>query len=100
MINQALRLLRVFNDIKSKEMALSLDISPSYLSEIENGKKVPSLTLINKYAKIFETTPSSILFFSEKIEKEGPNHFKSLIAKKTIDFLMSIESENTKEIST
>ena len=100
MIHKALRLLRVFNDLKSKEMALSLDISPSYLSEIENGKKAPSLVLINKYAKIFKTTSSSILFFSEKIEKEGTMQFKNLIAKKTVDFLISIENENTKEIST
>ena len=101
MIHEALRLLRIFNDIKSKEMAKQLEISPSYLSEIENGKKEPSLVLIKKYAVIFNTNTSSILFFSEKIEKEEKsNNIKKFIAKKTIDFLTSLEDENKQEIST
>jgi transcriptional regulator with XRE-family HTH domain len=82
-------------------MAKYLDISPSYLSEIENGKKAPSLNIINKYAVKFNTTSSSILFFSEKIEKEQEsNNFKNFIAKKTLEFLVGIENEGKKEIST
>ena len=50
MINEALTLLRILHDIKAKDLALKLDISPSYLSEIETGKKKPSLEILNKYA--------------------------------------------------
>lgn len=71
MLGEALRLLRVMNDIKAMDLAKQLDISPSYLSEIEKGKKEPPLDLIKKFAKVFDTTPSSLLFFSESLDKDN-----------------------------
>ncbi len=35
----------------SERLAYENDISKGYLSEIENGKKLPSLTTLNKIAK-------------------------------------------------
>ena len=66
MLGEALRLIRVFHDKKLVDLAKELDISPGYLSEIERGKsnKKPSLELINRYAQVFNTKPSVILFFS------------------------------------
>lgn len=94
MLNETLRILRVFNDVKAKDLAKQLGISPSYLSEIERGRKEPSLGLIKKYAQILKTTPSSILFFSEEIDSEsGKKNFKKILRRKTIQFLQSIENE-------
>jgi len=94
MLNETLRILRVFNDVKAKDLAKQLGISPSYLSEIERGGKEPSLGLIKKYAQILKTTPSSILFFSEEIDSEsGKKNFKKILRRKTIQFLQSIENE-------
>lgn len=67
MLHEALRLIRVFHDISQKDLAIRLGISNSYLSEIENGKKAPSIELIEKYAIEFNMPVSSIFFFSEKI---------------------------------
>lgn len=89
-VNEALRLFRVFHDLRANEMSQKLGISPSYLSEIEHGKKKPSLALLNKYAEIFETKPSSILFFSEQLEK-NENGIKKTIANSIISFLQKIE---------
>lgn len=72
-INEALRLLRIFHDLKATDLAKKLEISQSYLSEIENGKKTPTLELINKYSVIFKIKPSTILFFSEEIEQDKIN---------------------------
>lgn len=84
MINEALRLLRIFHDYKSKDLSEMLGISQSYLSEIENGHKSPSIDLINKYAELFNIRPSAIMFFSEEL-----NQGKSkTIAKNTILKLM------------
>ena len=92
MLNEILRLLRVFHDLKLNELAEQLDISTSYLSEIENGKKQPSLDIIRKYANVFKTSPSSILLFSEQIGKnKSGKDLKSILRKKTIQFLQSIE---------
>ncbi len=67
MISEALRLIRVFHDRKSKDLAAELGISPSFLSEIENSRKRPSLDLISEYARVFDTKPSVILFFAEEL---------------------------------
>jgi transcriptional regulator with XRE-family HTH domain len=99
MLNEALRLLRVFHDLKSVELAEKLDISPSYLSEIETGKKEPSLDLIRRYAVQFRTTPSSLLFFSEELEKGKANkNLKAFLRRKAIQFLQRIENAGTQDI--
>lgn len=48
MLNEALRLIRIFHDTSQKDMAARLQISPPYLSEIEAGKKEPTLQLLRK----------------------------------------------------
>lgn len=67
MLNEALRLVRVFHDLSQKELAEKLGISKSYLSEIEAGKKNPTLALLNHYSEVFDIPVSSIMFFSENL---------------------------------
>jgi transcriptional regulator with XRE-family HTH domain len=98
-INEALRLLRVFSDTKSKDMAKALDISPSYLSEIESGKKEPTLAIIEKYAKQFKTAPSALLFFAESLSSQKNRiTIKQLFVNKIIGFLQSVESDNAEKL--
>lgn len=70
MIGETLRLLRIFNDYTMTEMAQKIGLSQSYLSELESGKKKPSLEIIEKYANAFEMKPSTLLLFSESLEKD------------------------------
>jgi transcriptional regulator with XRE-family HTH domain len=93
MLPEALRLLRVLHDLKSAELADKLGISPSYLSEIESGKKEPTLAFIRKFADVFKTTPGSLLFFSEELDEERKGiDPKTRIRKKAIQFLQRIEN--------
>lgn len=71
MLNEALRLVRVFHDINQSQLAEKLEISRSYLSEIEAGKKAPSIELLDKYSDIFDIPPSSILLFSENLKSNA-----------------------------
>jgi transcriptional regulator with XRE-family HTH domain len=68
MLYRALRLLRTYHQINQQEMAKKLDVSNSYLSEIEKGLKSPTLDLLQKYSAHFKMPLSSILLFSEEIE--------------------------------
>ena len=97
MLSEALRLIRVFHDVKQNELAERLGISKSYLSELERGKKSPSMEVIQQYASEFQMPVSSILFFSEQLdnpsrESTEPDHLKGLIAGKVISFLQFIEA--------
>ena len=93
MINQALRLIRIFHDFKANYMAGLLGISAGYLSEIEKGKKAPSLALLEQYAKIFKMPVSTIISFSEKL-RANQKGIKAMIAKSIVSFLMNLESNS------
>lgn len=56
--------------MKSSDLAKKLGISPAYLSKIEKEKADPSIELLQKYAQIFETTTSSLLFFADNLDKD------------------------------
>lgn len=71
MLNRALKMLRTYHQLKQVELAKQLEISNSYLSEIESGSKVPGLELLEKYSKFFKMPVSSILLFSEKISDDS-----------------------------
>ena len=45
-----------------------LQISKSYLSEIENNKKQPSLELLEKYSQIYGMKMSSLILLSENYD--------------------------------
>ncbi len=69
MLNEALRLVRVFHGINQSQLASKLGISRSYLSEIESGKKTANIELLDKYADVFDVPPSSLLLFSETLQE-------------------------------
>lgn len=80
--------MRVFHDLSQKDLAEKLQISKSYLSEIESGKKQPTLSLLEEYSKVFDIPVSSILFFSENIgEKTSHKKLRNAISSKVIKIL-------------
>jgi transcriptional regulator with XRE-family HTH domain len=96
-VSEALRLIRVFHDLRQNELAERLGISKSYLSEVERGKKSPSIEVIQKYASEFQIPVSSILFFSEQLDKPirkplEADRVRGIIARKVISFLQFIEA--------
>lgn len=97
MLSEALRLIRVFHDVKQNELAARLGVSKSYLSEIESGKKTPPIDVIQKYADEFRVPVSSILFFSEQLGNPAskppiPDRARAAIAGKVLNFLQLIEA--------
>lgn len=69
-MGEALRLLRIFNGYKSAELADMLDISQSYVSELENNKKQPTMEILDRYAKVFGMKKSTLFLFAESLETE------------------------------
>lgn len=69
-MGETLKLLRIFFGYKSVEMAEKLNISQSFLSEVENCKKNPTLELLNQYSKVLNIKVSTIILLAESLEND------------------------------
>lgn len=100
MLNQALRLIRTYHDLSQKDLADELSVSNSFLSEIESGKKQPSLDLLGKYSERFNVPLSSILFFSESLDSSKPtDKLRAGIARKIINIMEWVGNKNEAKAS-
>ena len=70
MLGETLKTLRIFYGYRSVEMANKLEISQSFLSEVENNKKNPTIDLLNKYSKVLKIKVSTIILLSESMKDE------------------------------
>ena len=103
MLGNTLRLVRVLHDKKSSDLAQELGISSAYLSKIETEKAQPTLEILNKYAEVFQTTTSALLFFSENLDKEknrGPFKISMRnVMLKLLEILEGYKEATHKDIS-
>jgi len=96
MVNEVLRLLRVYNDMKSSDLAEKMNLSSSYISELESGKKKVSIDIINKYSNFFEIPSSSILLMSESLDRK-PQDLKHKISRALLLMLQNLEKNAADE---
>ncbi len=73
MVHKALKLTRQFYRMKQVDLASKLEISPSYLSEIEKGKKTISVDLLKQYAHVFDVPVETFLRFEPVAVPNDPN---------------------------
>lgn len=99
MLHKALRLLRIFHDLSQKDLAAKLGVTKSYVSEIEAGKKIPALQLLERYAQVLNLPLSSILFFSENIGKEGAaENTRQFVSDKILRLMAFIAERSGKQV--
>jgi transcriptional regulator with XRE-family HTH domain len=97
MLHLALRHLRRFHGIKQQDLAQKLEISNSYLSEIESGVKAHAITveLLGKYSQIFDIPVSTLLLFSEQMEAgKRSDKLRVLMAGKVLKILDWIDKQD------
>jgi transcriptional regulator with XRE-family HTH domain len=82
--------------MKQVELAEKLGISNSHLSEIESGKKEPTLSLLNEYARVFKLPMSSILFFSENLSAPKSRRKAQQAVSRSVLRMMEFIAERTK----
>lgn len=68
-ISDNIKRLREFKNLSQKEVALSVGIPQGQYSRIENGKVEPTISTLEKFAKMFEVSISE-LFKSNQIEEQ------------------------------
>jgi transcriptional regulator with XRE-family HTH domain len=97
MRNPALRHARAFRRWTQEDLAGQLGISASYLSEIESGKKRPSLDLLDSYARIFGIPASTFLALEEKAR--GRRGKKTKRAEQLLKYLELMLAEDAARAS-
>lgn len=88
LINEALRLLRLYIGLSQSEIADKLNVSQSLISDVERGSKAVSMELMQKYSEEFKIKMSQLMFFAEELENDPPRQKgKLIIANKVLQIL-------------
>ena len=70
MINDALRLVRLYWGMSQQQLAETVGVSQSLVSDIEAARKGVSLDLLERYSRALGIRMSQLLFFAEELEGE------------------------------
>jgi transcriptional regulator with XRE-family HTH domain len=83
---------RKMKGIDQKDAAAALEVSPAFLSKVENDKQRPSIDLILKAADFYGVKPG--YFFEEREEID----LESLKMNKNLRFIKDLETLSDKEL--
>ena len=95
-IGRTIKVLRVAKGFSQSEFSKILDITPNYLSLIENDKKEPSLALLKKVA-INLDVPLSLLLLKMDSENYDPIH--NDVINKLTEIMIKIEAIKISNVS-
>ena len=92
MINEALRLLRLYCGFSQAEMAKRLSVAQSMVSQIEAGRKNVTMDLLEAYSEATGVRMSQLLFFAEEIEgQQIVRRGQLIVADKVLKLLEKIK---------
>jgi transcriptional regulator with XRE-family HTH domain len=91
-INEALRLLRLYCRFSQAEMAAKLGVAQSMISDIEGGRKSVSMDILERYSQSLGIKMSNLLFFAEEIEGQPiARRGQLIIAERVLNLLEKIK---------
>ncbi len=91
---KALKLLRELHSINQVSLGDTLDLSPSYISDLEAGKRTPSLEVLESYSDFFSVPLSSIFALAETIHKPCIELHKFKLSHKIYDAVALLTIKN------
>ena len=87
MYDRALKTIRQYHRLSQADLADELQISRSYLNELERKRKEPSLDVLSKYARRFDIPLSSIMLFAEQAQDTKFDKARVYFADKVLKML-------------
>jgi len=91
MVNESLKLIRLYWGKTQSEMAAEVGVSQSYISEMEKAKRDVTLDLLEKYARVLNVPMSRLLLFAENVEGAPPmGRGRLFVANKVMDLLRTL----------
>jgi transcriptional regulator with XRE-family HTH domain len=95
MINEALRLIRLYWGYSQVDLSNELKLSQSMISEIESGAKAVSMEVLERYRDKLGIRMSQLVFFAEEIEGEPPQkRGKLIVANKVLKLLDAMKPKD------
>lgn len=87
-VNDALRLLRLYSGFSQAVMAKRLGVAQSLVSDVESGRKNVTMDLLAAYSDATGIRMSQLLFFAEEIEGQPiARRGRLIIADKVLKLL-------------
>jgi transcriptional regulator with XRE-family HTH domain len=87
MFDRALKAVRQYHRLSQSDLADRLEISRSYVNELEKGKKEPSIDVLRKYSEYFRIPVSSLMLFAENSSNEKASSVRTFAADKVLRIL-------------
>ena len=98
MINEALRLVRLYWGFSQIDLAEKLSLSQSMISDIERGAKEVSVEVLEKYSKELGIRMSQLLFFAEELDGYPPQkRGKLVIANRVLELLRALAPQEMED---
>jgi transcriptional regulator with XRE-family HTH domain len=98
MINEALRLLRLYCGYSQSEMAKRLSVTQSMISDVEGGRKNVTMDLLEAYSLAVGVRMSQLLFFAEEIEGQPiARRGQLIVADKVLTLLERLKPREREE---
>ena len=90
---ELLQRLRTNKELSQRQLALSLDVTPTYMRKIERGEfPPPSEALIKKLASILDYDKDELLALADKVDsdllsiiKSSPKKYAAILRKRRVD---------------
>ncbi|MCX6645719.1 MAG: helix-turn-helix transcriptional regulator [bacterium] len=89
--------MRKVEELSQAKLALELGVSRTYLSQVENGHKEPSLPLLKKIASFFQIPIAVLLADENKGDDEMMAHLKKMLGEVLVIRLHGIEQRRGKK---
>ncbi len=71
MLNDAIRLVRIYHGLGVSQVAEKVGFSKSYISELESSEKNVTLEVLRRYSDAFKIPISSLMLFAEQVAGGG-----------------------------
>lgn len=71
MIERALKLAREYSGVSASDMAKRLEVSRSFIADLESGKKRVHVEVLKKYADVLRLPASAFLDFADALSGDS-----------------------------
>lgn len=79
LVGEALRIIREAKDVRLRDLAKVMNVSPSLISLIERGEREPKLSFLENVSKQLQI-PQGVLIHAQLISRERVTHNCAIFA--------------------